>query len=81
MDYVIDRRFGEQIRYLRNQAGLSQEQLAAKLQLVGHDMSRSALAKIESGLRHVYLEDIHAFKQALNVSFDELLDISFEKES
>ena len=81
MDYVIDRRFGEQIRYLRNQAGLSQEQLAAKLQLVGHDTSRSALAKIESGLRHVYLEDIHAFKQALNVSFDELLDISFEKES
>jgi len=80
MDYVMDRRFGEHIRFLRNKAGLSQEQLATKLQLVGHDMSRSALAKIEAGLRHVYLEDIHAFKQALNVSFDELLAFSFANE-
>lgn len=81
MDYLIDRQFGEQIRALRMKAGLSQEQLAAKLQLTGRDMSRSALAKIEAGLRHVYLEDIYALKQALDVSFDELLDTSAGKES
>ena len=80
MDYIIERRFGEHIRALRNREGLSQEQLAAKLQLAGHDMSRSTLAKIESGMRHVYLEDLNAFRQVLGVSFDELLAISFEKE-
>ena len=79
MDFMIDHRFGEHIRILRNQKGLSQEQLAAKLQLAGHDMSRSTLAKIESGMRHVYLEDLNALKQVLGVSFDELLAISFEK--
>ena len=80
MDYIIERRFGEHIRALRNREGLSQEQLAAKLQLAGHDMSRSTLAKIESGMRHVYLEDLNALRQVLGVSFDELLAISFEKE-
>lgn len=64
---------------LRNQAGWSQEQLAARLQLAGHDMSRSTLAKIESGIRHVYLEDLFAFQRVFGISFDELLDIDREK--
>jgi len=80
MDFIIDRRFGEHIHMLRKREGLSQEQLVAKLQLAGHDMSRSTLAKIESGMRHVYLEDLNALKQVLGVSFDELLAISFDKE-
>lgn len=80
MDFIIDRRFGERVRALRNQVGWSQEQLVAQLQLLGHDMSRSTLAKIESGMRHVYLEDLNALKQVFGVSFDDLLDISFAKE-
>ena len=42
---------GPQVRRLRNQRGWSQEQLAAKLQIAGWDISRSALAKIETRLQ------------------------------
>jgi transcriptional regulator with XRE-family HTH domain len=42
---------GPQVRRLRSQRGWSQEQLAAKLQIAGSDISRSALAKIETRLQ------------------------------
>jgi len=73
MGYQTDLRFGLHLQKLRNQRNLSQERFVAQLQLNGYDMSRSALAKIESGLRHVYLDDLIAFQKVLNVSFDELL--------
>jgi transcriptional regulator with XRE-family HTH domain len=44
---------GPQVRRLRVGAGLSQEALAAKLQLAGWDLSRGGLSKIEAGLRRV----------------------------
>ena len=40
------RHVGKTIRSLRMQQKLSQEQLAAKVQLLGCDLTRSALAKI-----------------------------------
>ena len=44
---------GPQVRRLRIDAKLSQEALAAKLQLAGCDLSRAGLSKIEAGLRRV----------------------------
>ncbi len=44
---------GPQVRRLRMEAGLSQEALAAKLQLAGWDLSRGGLSKIEACLRRV----------------------------
>ena len=37
------------------------------------DLTRSALAKIEAGQRHSYLEEILGLQIALEVSYDELL--------
>ncbi len=74
MQYKTDLRFGLHLCKLRKQRRLSQEQFAAQLQLNGYDMNRSALAKIESGMRHVYLDDIFAFREVLNISFDDLLN-------
>lgn len=42
---------GPQVRKLRNQRGWTQEIFAQKLQLVGWDVSRTSLAKLESRLR------------------------------
>jgi transcriptional regulator with XRE-family HTH domain len=42
---------GPQVRRLRNQRGWSQEQLAAKLQIAGWDVSRNGLAKIETRIQ------------------------------
>ena len=44
MDYEADRRFGAHLRDLRKRQQLSQAQLAARLQLAGVDLTRSALA-------------------------------------
>ena len=73
MNYQMDLRFGLHLQKLRNKKKLSQEAFVAQLQLIGHDMSRSALAKIESGMRHVYLDDLFAFQKVLDVSFDDLM--------
>jgi|GEM_PF-6763492 len=48
MQFAYDRQMGQKIRLLREERGLSQEQLSARLQTLGCDITRSALAKIGS---------------------------------
>ena len=52
------------------------EQLAAQLQVRGCDITRSALAKIEVGQRHIYLDELRLLRIILNVSYDDLLEPS-----
>ena len=75
MDQQMDKRFGVRLRTIRERLHLTQEQLAAMLQVRGVDLTRSALAKIEVGQRHVYLDELIAFQQVLRVSFEELLSL------
>lgn len=64
--------FGNNIRKLRKQKKFTQEQLTAKLQTYGCDITRSAMAKIEVGQRHLYPDEILLIKELLDVSFDEM---------
>ena len=73
MDMEYARRVGRNIRSVRMQEKLSQEQLAAKAQLLGCDLTRSALAKIECGQRSIYPDELKALHLALNVPYDTLL--------
>ena len=52
---------------------LTQEQLAARMQLIGCDMTRSALAKIEVGQRMLCPDEIKALRTALSVTYDDIL--------
>ena len=54
MNKNIEKSVGNNIRKLREKRGLTQEAVAAKLQLAGCDITRSAIAKIEVGQRHLY---------------------------
>ena len=54
MDQQYSERMGRHLAKLRQDKGLTQEQLAARLQVQGCDLTRSALAKIEVGQRHLY---------------------------
>jgi len=74
MNIETEKRIGKNIRTLRERAGLTQEQLSAKLQLNGCDLTRSAVAKIEVGQRHIYPDEIILIKEILKVSFEEILD-------
>ena len=80
MNKTIEKTVGNNIRILREQAGMTQDLLAAKLQLSGCDITRSAVAKIEVGQRHVYADEIILIKRILNVEYDSIFstkDISF----
>lgn len=72
MNYDYETLFGNNIRRLRKKRGLTQDQLSANLQLRGCDITRSALAKIEVGQRHVYPDEIKIIKEILNVSYEEI---------
>lgn len=72
MNLLYEKKFGNNIRDLRISKGMTQEQLSSKLQLHGCDITRSALAKIEVGQRHLYPDEIKLLKTILNVSYNEL---------
>lgn len=59
---------GERIREQRKALHLSQEQLAAKLQLAGLDTTQHTISRIETGLRVVADFEIPFFADALGVS-------------
>ena len=62
------------IRNLREQKGYAQELFATKLQLEGVDITRSAVAKIEVGQKHIYPDEMIAIKKVPGVSFDEIFN-------
>lgn len=72
MDVTYEKALGQNIRRLRLARGLSQEQLSARLQVCGCDITRSALAKIEVGQRHIYPDELKLLHTLLEVSYDEL---------
>lgn len=76
MNPMIEKRIGQNIKRLREREGFTQNELSAKMQLEGCDMTRSALAKLEVGQRHLYPDEILLIKRILNVSFDEIFDMS-----
>ena len=69
---------GERVRMAREKAGLSQEALAAKVQLRGHSLTQKAVSRIESGIRVVPDYEIPLLAEALEVDPLWLLRISDE---
>ena len=67
-----ERAVGQNIRKIRMRKNLSQEQVSTQMQVRGCDVTRSALAKIEAGQRHIYPDELKALKEILSVSYDEL---------
>ena len=74
MNHEFERYVGQKIGYWRDKRGLTQEQLSAQMQVNGCDVTRSALAKIEVGQRHIYLDELKLLKSLLNLTYEELLE-------
>lgn len=73
MNKEIEARVGRNIRQLREDRRMTQDALAAQLQLCGCDITRSAVAKIEVGQRHLYPDEIILIRRILGVSYEEIL--------
>lgn len=71
---------GSKIKEIRQKkyTSMSQRALADKLQLVGIDLDKNAIQRIESGQRFVTDIELVAFSQILEVSLDELLGIEID---
>ncbi len=59
---------GTQVRKLRYQQGLTQEALAARCGVLGWDLSRGTLSKIEAQLRCVTDVELEFLAKALRVA-------------
>jgi transcriptional regulator with XRE-family HTH domain len=66
--------FGEAVRHLRKEKGLSQESLAG---LAG--VHRTYVGMIERGEKNITLENIHKFARALSTSTHDLLRMAEER--
>ena len=75
MNITIEKKIGNNIRILREKSGMTQDALSAKLQINGCDITRSAVAKIEVGQRHLYPDEILLIKKILGVSYDDIFNL------
>lgn len=64
---------GPRVRQLRQSQGLTQKNLAEKLQLAGFDLTDLTILRIENGTRFVADYEVKALAQVLGVSCGYLL--------
>lgn len=64
---------GSNIARLRKERQLSQRELADQLQLMGIDMNKNAIQRIESGQRFVTDIELQVFGKFFNIHCDALL--------
>lgn len=61
---------GNNIRNLRRQSHLTQEQIVARLQLKGIDISRSSYSQIECGTYNIRVSELAALAEIFNVDYN-----------
>ncbi len=66
---------GIQVAHYRKKMGKSQRELADALQLLGLDVDKNAVQRIEAGKRFVTDIEIVYLAKCLNVSFEDLLGV------
>ena len=66
-----DLNMGDNLRRLRNNAGLSQEKICAELQRRGCDIGRTTYAKYESGELNIRASVIVELRKFYKCSYDE----------
>ena len=64
---------GEKLRNFRMEKGLSQESLAAKIQLRGLDLTQKTISRIETGQRLITDYELKYLADALGISVRDLL--------
>ncbi len=69
---VPDIGMGKNLRRLRKNAGLTQEQVAAKLQLRGISVSREMLSQMERDRYNIKVSILLALKEIYRASFEDI---------
>ena len=64
---------GENIKAIRKQKKIKQIDIVRKMQLMGIDITRESLVKIERGIQHIYVSQLKAIKDILDTTYEDLL--------
>ena len=64
---------GQNIRRIRLEKGVGQTELVRRLQLEGVPMTRETLVKIERERQHIQAVQLRGIRDALNTTYDDLL--------
>lgn len=67
-----DRNIGRRVAFYRELRGLTQKNLAAKLQTVGCDMTSEMVWKVENGRRNLSIFEIDKLAEVLQVDYNAL---------
>jgi transcriptional regulator with XRE-family HTH domain len=70
-DSIIN--IGMNIRAIRKERKVGQTELVGRLQLIGVDMTRETLVKIERGIQHLQASQLRGIRDALQTTYDALL--------
>lgn len=65
---------GANLQRLRKRTGLSQEKVAAKLELMGVSVSREMLSQMELGHYNIRVSVLLALKKIYNATFDDFFE-------
>ena len=65
---------GANIRRLRKEKGIRQVDMVRKVQLLGVNLTRETLVKIERGIQHIKISQLRDIKEVLGVTYDDLLE-------
>lgn len=72
---------GQNISYIRKEHGMTQDQVIARLNLMGIDISKSTYAKLETNRMNIKVSELVALSMIWDVDFNEFfrnLTISLE---
>ena len=70
---------GKNIKKIRKDKKITQEDLCARMQVMGYQISRSDISKLENGKKFIADFEVYGFAKALKVSILDLFsDISMQ---
>lgn len=76
-----DVNIGKNLRKLRQACRLTQEELTAKMQILGcGDITRALYSRYETGELNIKVTHLRALKQIFKCSYDDILDEPIETE-
>ena len=69
-----DFRIGPNIRKYRLQSHMTQEQVTAKMPLMGINISRSIYSQIEGGTYNIRVSELAAMKEIFNINYESFFE-------
>ncbi len=69
-----DINLGSNLKHLRKNSGLTQQEVAAKMQLLGSNMSSDTYSKIETGVRNIKVSELVLLRKVFSADYSDFFE-------